>query len=234
MGNSIYNTLGTITKKEQIASVENETNANLLVLENLAPFPGYHGTTVPDNLESDYLFAITKLMHKEELVIRAIQEVKKNLSFDFDAAPGSLNIQNGTRNFVRFKGLKYSLVGEVLTEFAKEGITFQKAKRIGPFETIIKVHKFFHLEQLSDHIYKDLNDENMHYFSVPSLLRWGSFEKMTMNCKYNCDDNNFDAAIATLYMNNGVADLVRIYDQNADIKKLKAIRKLYIEAFEKL
>jgi len=234
MGKSVYNTFGTIIKKEQLASVQNEINANLLVLENLAPYPGYHGTTVPDSLEADSLFAVTKIMHKEEVIIRAILEVKNILPFDFDATPGSLSIQNEVRTCIRFKGLKYSLVGEVLTEFSKQGIIFRKAKKIAPYDTIIRIHKFFSLEKISENIYKDLDNENMNYFSIPDNLRWGSFEKMTMNCKYNCEDNNFDAAIATLFMNKGIADLVRIYDQKSSLEKLKNIRQLYIEAFEKL
>lgn len=234
MGNSIFNTFGTITKKEQLSSVENETNSNSMVLENNAPFPGYHGTTVPDSLEPDSLFAITKLMHKEQVVIRAIQEVKKSLSFDFDATPGYLTLQNETRNFIRFRGLKYVLVGEVLDAFKKYGIDFRRAKKVASFETLIRVHKFFSLEQINEDIFKDCDNKNMAYIKVPSLLRWSSFEKMTFSCKNNCNDNNFDAALASVIVNKGIVDFVRIYDKNVSMEKLEDIKKKYFEAFEKI
>lgn len=234
MGNCIYNTFGTLTKREQISSVENETNSNSLILENHAPFPGYHGSTVPDQLEPDSLFAITKLMHKEQVVIRAIQEVKKRLSFDFDATPGYLTLQNETRNFIRFKGLKYVLVGEVLDEFKKQGIDFRKSKKVASYDTLIRVHKFFSLEQINDSIFKDCENKNLSYIKVPSLLRWSSFENMTISCKNNCDDNNFDAALASIIMNKGIVDFIRIYDKNVSMEKLEDIKKKYFDAFEKL
>lgn len=234
MGNSIFNTFGTITKREQLSSVENETNSNSLVLENHAPFPGYHGLTVPDSLEPDSLFVITKLMHKEQVVIRAIQEVKKRLSFDFDATPGYLTLQNETRNFIRFKGLKYVLVGEVLDEFVKQGIDFRRSKKVASYDTLIRVHKFFSLEQINEYIFKDYENKNISYIKVPSLLGWSSFEKMTISCKNNCDDNNFDAALASVIMNKGIVDFVRIYDKNISMGKLEDIKKRYFEAFEKL
>jgi len=233
MSSTHYSTFGTITKKETLASVENQTNSQSLILENLSPFPGYHGLTVPDSLEPDSMFAVTKLMHKEEVVIRAIQEVKLNLGFDFDATPASFSLNNEQRNSIRFKNLKYSLVGEVLHEFEKKGISFRKAKKVQSYETIIKVHKFFVLEQIDKNIYKDADDANMYYFSLPSLLRWNTFEKITMSCKYNLDDNNFDAAITSVFLNKGIVDLVRIYDNNSSIEKLIGIRKKYIDALRK-
>ncbi len=233
MSNTHYSTFGIITKKETLASVENQTNSQALVLENLSPFPGYHGLTVPDSLEPDSMFAVTKLMHKEEVVIRAIQEVKLELNFDFDAAPASFSINNNPRNSIRFKNLKYALIGDVLREFEKKGISFRKARKVQSYSTIIKVHKFFLLEQIDKNIYKDVEDNKMNYFSVPALLRWNTFEKITMNCKYNLDDNNFDAALASVFLNKGIIDLVRIYDSNSSIEKLSTIRKKYIEALGK-
>lgn len=233
MSSTHYSTIGLITKKETLSSVENPTNSHSLILENLSPFPGYHGLTIPDSLEPDSMFAITKLMHKVEVVIRAIQEVKLKLDFAFDAAPASFSINNEARNSIRFKNLKYDLIGDVLREFEKKGIFFRKAKKVQSYDAIIKVYKFFILDEISENIFKDIEDKNMYYFSVPALLRWNTFEKITMNCKYNLDDNNFDAALASVFINKGIIDLVRIYDSNSSIEKLNIIRKKYIEALGK-
>lgn len=48
---SLLTSIGTITKKEKIATVENDIRSNTLVMESLFPFPGYHGTTVPDRTD---------------------------------------------------------------------------------------------------------------------------------------------------------------------------------------
>lgn len=234
MNEGIFTTFGTITKKEQLTSVENETNSNALVLENIAPFPGYHGTTVPDNLEADSLFAITKTNYSEETIIRVIQNVKKKINFDFDAAPAAFKMQNENRTAIRFKELKYVLVGQVIEEFAKQGIEFRKTKKIAPFDTIIRVHKFFSLKQENEFIYSDGDDSHMHYIKIPALVKWSSFKTMTFSCRNNCDDKNFDAAMASIYLNKSITDFVRIYGINVSMKKLENIKKKYFEAFDKL
>jgi len=234
MSKNVYKTFGKITKKEKVASVQNETNSNVLVLETLSPFPGYHGSTVPDNLEPNSLFAITKSSHKEELLQRSIQDVRKILPYAFDAAPAFVNVQNETRSAIRFKGLKYSLIGDVTKEFQNLGINFSKAKKVSEAETIIKVYKFFSLEEIRENFYRESDDPNTNYFIIPGLLRWKTFEKMTMSCKYNLTDNNFDAAIATAYIDDNIVDFVRIYDNTPGIKKLEVIRQKYLEAFTKL
>jgi len=234
MANGIFNTFGTLTKKEHLASVQNETNSNSLVLENHAPFPGYHGLTVPDSLEPDSLFAITKLMHKEHVIIRAIQEIKKRLSFDFDATPCALTLRNEKRNAIRFKKLKYARVGEVLSELKEQGLIFRKAKKVSSYDTYIRVMKFFSLEKVNEIIYKDADNESIFYIKIPFLIRWNSFEKLTISCKNNSEDSNFDAALASIVIDKEIFDFVRIYDKNASMEKLDNIKKKYYEAFEKM
>lgn len=234
MSVKILDTIGFITKKESFVSVESETGSNALLLESLQPYPGYHGLTVPESLEPDSIFAITKNMYLDEQVIRAIQSVKKNFKGTFDAAPGTITIQNQDYNFVRIKLLPYSRVGEVIQQFEESGIDFKKKKTYSPFESILKVRKFFTIEETTAGIYRDLFDKNMFYLEIPILLNWDSFEKITMSLKYNMDDKNFDAAQCSVYSRSGLADFVRIYDQDCCQGKLIFIRDKYLEAISKL
>jgi len=230
----ILDTIGVITKKESFVTVESETNSNALVLESLQPYPGYHGLTVPDTLEPDSLFAITKFMYNDERTIRAIQAGKKNFKGTFDAAPGTISIQNQDNNFIRFRHLPYARVGEVISEFEKNGIEFKKKKTYSEFESILKVRKFFTLEETIDGIYKDLFDKNMFYLEIPVVLKWAAFERITLALKYNMDDKNFDAAQCSVFYRSGLIDFVRIYDQNSCQGKLIFIRNKYLEAISKL
>jgi len=227
-------TLGTITKKERLASVESETHSNSFILENIKPYPGYHGMTVPDSLEPDSLFAITKLLYNDERIIRSIQAVKRISDKTFDAAPGIVNIQNETNHFIRIKYLLYKQAGEVISEFVNAGIEFRKKRSISPFETIIRVKKFFKMEESMDGIYHDMLDKNTFYLKIPAYLRWVSFEKITMSIKYNMEDKNFDAAQTSVYTKEGLLDFVRIYDQDSCQGKLIHIHEKYLEAISKL
>lgn len=234
MSERIIESLGTITKKERLASVESETHSNSFILENIKPYPGYHGNTVPDSLEPDSMFAVTKLLYNDERIIRSIQAVKRVTDKTFDAAPGVASIQNETNHFIRLKFLQYKQAGEIISEFVNAGIEFRRKRKMSPFETIIRVKKFFKLKEAMDGIYHDMADQNMFYLQIPAFLRWVTFEKITMSIKYNMEDKNFDAAQTSVYTEIGLMDFVRIYDKDSCQGKLMHIHEKYLEAISKL
>ncbi|MCB2207943.1 MAG: hypothetical protein KQH67_06565 [Bacteroidetes bacterium] len=233
MSTKIYQTIGTVTKEEKISSVESETFSNVLLLESQLPFPGYHGLTVPDKLEPDSIFAITKLMYNDERIIRCIQSVKKQLSMNFDAAPGSLHLQNKDVNFIRFKGLQYHFFGDVISHFEKCGIEFKKKRMVSPYTALIRVRKFFKMKEVLDGIYADMDNQKFAYLNIPVQMRWNRFKRITMDIRYNVEDKHYDAAQTSIYTETGLMDFVRIYDKEFCQGKLIFIREKYLEAISK-
>ena len=234
MNDNIIQSVGTIIKKEKLASVENETNCRLLILESLLPYPGYHGTTIPDYLEPESLFVVTRNMYTDEQIIRAIQKVKTVYKIPFDAAPGTIFLKNNPANIIRFKGLSYNMISEVIEHFTDVGIEFEKVKKIAPYKTTIKIRKFFRLNKLVDGIYEDMDDKQFFYLQMPDIIDWDTFEEMTENIRYNIGDIVFDAAQTSVFDSNGLVDFVRIYDKDKDTNNLISIRNSYLSAFEKL
>lgn len=234
MENQYLNSVGVISKKENLASVEHETHTNALVLESLQPFPGYHGTTVPDRTDPQSLFLVTKLVNSDDKIIRAIKTIKKNFTHKFDAAPGVLNLFNKPTGVIRVKDLAYKNVGELVEAFRDQGISFTKARKVSEYSSIIKITKYFMIEELTEGIYHDQNWKEMYYIQVPLQMRWNSFEKITSSIKHNVEDNNFDAALTTMYDQEGVLDFVRIYDEQSCQGKLLFIKEKYLEAIKYL
>lgn len=234
MNDNIIQSVGTIIKKEKLASVEHQAQSNVLVLESLLPYPGYHGTTIPDRLEPDSLFVVTKNDYTDEKIIRTIQKVKKASNISFDAAPGTLYLKNNPVSIIRFKDVAYKMIAMILQHFIDEGIEFERAKKIAPYESIIKIRKFIRLSKLTDGIYEDMDIKQFFYLLVPTLLDWNEFEEVTVNIKYNIESIVFDAAQASVYDSCGLVDFVRIYDEDKDDDKLISIRNSYLSYFEKL
>ena len=234
MNVDIIRSVGTIVKKEKLASVENETNSKALILESSLPYPGYHGTTTPDYLEPESLFAVTKNTYSDEQIIRAIQIVKNNCKISFDAAPGTIILKNNPVSIIRFKGLPYNLISEVIEHFITTGIEFEKARKIAPYMGIIYIRKFFNLNKLSDGIYEDTDVKEFFYVQVSKFPEWDVFENITKNIKYSIEDLDFDGAQTSVYDSNGIIDFVRIYDKNRYIDKLAYIKKCYVDAYDKL
>ncbi len=234
METKIIKSVGTIVKKEKLATVVSDPQNKILCLESLLPYPGYHGTTIPDNLEPESLFIVTKVRYSDETIIRAIQKVKKIAEISFDAAPGTVMLQNNPVNIIRFKDLGYNNIKDICNLFNKQGIEFEKSRNIPEYEDIIQIRKYFRMEKIEDGIYADTDVSKYFYLEVPTLINWVEFEELTKSIKYNIKDLNFDAAQTSVYDENGLIDFVRIYDNDKDIEKLKSIRKSYLTAYEKM
>lgn len=230
MGKKTFETFGKLIKKETFRSVENETFSDKLILENTQPYPGYHGTTIPDSLEPDSIFVITNVNYNDDRLIRAIQTVKSQVDVNFNGATGTVKYQNKAYNFVRFKFLPYNRVGEVLKHFEEIGIDFRKYRKVAPYESMIEVRKFFKMEEKAEGIFQDKYDKNTSYLLLPTSLTWNNFEKITMGIKYNMDDINFDCAQTSIHCEDGFLDFVRLYDQESSVSKLKHIRDKYLDA----
>ncbi|MBZ0241800.1 MAG: hypothetical protein K8F24_01175, partial [Bacteroidales bacterium] len=127
-----------------------------------------------------------------------------------------------------------NLVGELVEAFREQGISFGKARQVNSYSSIIKIFKYFQIEEVNEGVWHDKNWKEMYYISLPVQLRWNSFEKITNSIKHNVEDKSFDAALATMYNKDGVCDFVRVYDEECCQGKLLFIQKKYLEAIKYL
>jgi len=224
-------TIGTIEKKEMLGPV----GYSELVLEAFQPFPGYYGDAVPEDVMPKSLFAITRSKYTEEKVIRVTQKIKSDHNFKFDGTPGMVTLYNMLNPCIRFKELtSYEKVPAILKAYENEGIEFMSNRKIEPYTGIIKVKKYFLMEAVSEYTFKDAEDPNMYYFSIPVQLRFNQFEKITIDLKRNLEDPKFDAALGTIFRKSGLVDLIRIYDDKCTPERLDMIRTKYIQAINNL
>jgi hypothetical protein len=227
----ILETIGTIEKKELLGPVGYDE----LVLESFEPFPGYHGTTVPDTVKPKSLFIITRSKYIEEKIIRITQKIKKEKGLDFDGTPGHVSLYNMLNPCIRIRDLRsFEGVPEILKAYKDEGIEFMTNRKIEPFSGIIKVKKYFLLDPISDEVFHDAEDKNMFYFSIPIQLRFNQFEKITMEIKHTMEEHNFDVALGTIYRRNGLIDMIRLYDHNCTPERLEMIRTKFLNRINKL
>ncbi len=231
MNGKNLSSLGTITKRETLQSVDYD-ECKSLILEISKPFPGYHGKNLPEKNIPESLFLVTKEIYSDEKLVRAIVAIKKRTDLNFDATPGRLYLQNSLTGALRFKSLKYKDIPNVAKLLMEEGIGFKKKKHISPYDSIIHIRKFFEMKLVAEGIYSDLISEHMFYLEVPKKLNWDLFEKMTVELKYNLKDNNFDAALVYIYTAAGILDLIRIFDLDANIDKLMHIRNKYLNSIK--
>ena len=231
---SILETVGTITKKEILASIEHETS-KAFVLETLKPYPGYHGTTIPEQLNPISLFLITDKKYTGERVIRATMAVKKDFPQSFDAVPGQITVFNTLTPCIRIKDLQsYQSVKELIELYRKHGIDFMKDRKVEPFSGLIKIRKYFELEKISEDLYIDRQIPQMTYFFIPAMLSWNVFESITHNLKVNPEYDNFDAALGVFFTPQGVIDNVRIYTEEISPEEVTLLRTKYLQEIRRI
>jgi hypothetical protein len=228
----IIETIGHVEKKETLQSL----GYSDLVLESQHPFPGYHGTTVPDKDNPKSLFLLTKTRYTEEFIIRSIKSVKKKHKFEFDGSPARVFFQNTMAHAIRVKDLEsYKLVPEILQAFKDEGVAFIPGRKVKPYYGLIRVTKYFLMDPITDCTLQDAEIKSMKYFQVPIKLDWDEFEEMTKHVKRNLDDANWDGALATIYRKAGIEDHIRIYcEKDSSLEKLNEIRKKYVQEIKKV
>lgn len=227
--NEIIETIGTIEKKETLESI----NFDDLVLESLHPFPGYHGTSVPDKPNPKSIFLVLRNNYTDEEIVRATLRIKEKIPTHFDASPGTITIFNKVEPCIRIKGLEnYAFIPELITQFKSEGFLFMKARNIDAYVGLIRIKKYFILDEINEGIYMDKETPEMGYFEIPTQLDWETFENITLDIKRNIDDNNFDAALGTIFRKNGLKDVIRIFDTNVCLGECLFLREKYNSSIE--
>lgn len=234
MRKQVIRSIGIISKKENLIPVEQLSGCKVMLLESADPFPGYHGTVIPAKREPDSMFLVLKQAYNDDKIIRIIMNIKKVFPYAFEGAPGTITMSNKTVHVIRLKNLSYMHIPELLESFRRYEIDFMKKKKISRFNALIKIRKFFEMENVAEGIYQDMNQKMLFYLQVPYSMRWNTFEKITLEIKYNMLDNKFDAAIGYVYETEGIFDFVRIFDKNFLSEKLSSIREKYLENISKL
>jgi len=231
---NILEAVGTITKKEILCTIEHDTG-KALVLETLKPYPGYHGTTIPEHLNPMSLFFVTDKKYSGENVIRATMAVKKEFARNFDATPGQITVFNALTPCIRINDLNsYQQISELIDLYRKHGIEFMKDRKVEEFSGLIKIRKYFEMERIEEGLYRDIKMPQMAYFFIPAMLSWDVFESITHNLKLNPGYNNFDAALGVFFTPDEVIDAVRIYNVEINMEDIKMLKSKYLQEIRRI
>lgn len=226
--------MGLISKEESVVPAEMLNDSKYLILETAQPYPGYHGANLPEIYNPESFFIVTKERYNDEKVVRAIMDARKNIRFSFDGAPGTIINHHDSYNVIRVRHIKFPNLPVLLDAFQEHGIELMKNKKQNEVTAILKIRKFFNIKRLAEGIYEDMDQKLFSYLMIPCYLSWEDFKSMTLNLKYNIDDNNFDAALGHIYYEGGLLEIVRIYDHHTSLEKLTFIRNKYLEYISKL
>ena len=231
----VIETVGYITKEEKLENFKHDSLSNIFVLETIEAFPGYHGKNLPlEDKAPEFVFFITKQKYPTEYISRIKRNLSEHFKTDVNISKAYISAFNKSLPAIRLRACKdINNMPELVSCLKDEGIKFAKKQELNK-ETLIKVQRNFTLEEINDGIYKDLDEENNFYLSVPYNLKWHQFKEITLNIKNNIENNNFDAAQAYLYRKSGIEDMIRIFDTETNEKNLVQIKEKYLSEIKKV
>lgn len=226
--------LGYLLKKEKLATLASEHSLPELLLESLDPFPGfyeeYYIPTTPSEKKPTSVFIVIKnfdVCHEDDF-IRMTMHIKRDHHVKFDAALSSIILFNEPTSAIRVHMDDYTQLPELIEYYKNVGLKFQSDRTVKPFQSLIKIRRYFDFEIMADGIYKDLDKNDNYFIEVPAYMAWDEFEKVTISIRNNSNYKTFDAAQAAIYNKPGIVELVRIYDLKADLAKLQSLQQRYM------
>lgn len=220
---------GELTKEEPISTLGADiVMTDTMVFEAVSPFFGYyHDAPLAD--KEPYVYIALEQCYPLSQILRAVIHVRKRLTHPLIADPGNIYIGSEVIPVIRVKGIeKFCRLRHLQQYFLEEGL--QPKKNLKPTDNqmaMIRLQKFLRLRDLGDGLYLDDDDDSKGYFVIQKELDWGSFKSLTKEAKYDTSILYFDAAQATLFENNHIIDLVRVYRERLAKEKLAAIRDRY-------
>lgn len=231
--------LGYVLKREKLATLASDHHHPELLLESLEPYPGFYEeyflpTTAREQKPKSVFMVIKNfdVCHEDDF-IRMTMHIKRDHQIKFDAALSSIMMFNEQATSIRVNMEDYSQLHELINHYKQVGVKFLPAKQVKPYQSLIKIRRYFDLEVMSEGIFKDIDKTDVYYLRVPVFMTWDEFEKATIAIRNNFDYKTYDAAQAAIYDKHGIVELVRIYDRKADLSKLQSLRQKYIIEVER-
>lgn len=227
---------GYTLKEEEVNAMRHNILSGTFVIDVCHPFPGFYGNELLDPKSPRSVIFITKKKYTWESILRANKKINHGLEYDIVSGACEVRVWNTVFDGIRVKGFpSYEVIPNVQHAFKEEGFDFMKKKKMLPATTILmKVKKFFQLEEIGDGIYKDLDMPEMSYIEIPEHLNWEIFRNMTMKIKNNISNRSYDVVEGVFYKNDGITDMLRIYKPNIELSLLEEIKESYLKEISNL
>lgn len=226
----VIETIGSITKMENLLSFEQDVLPNSLVLKNIDPFPGYRTLGQNAGVENKpgsifiilrYRYAPEKINHiNRDLITRRITKCHPSY--------GEIITRESILPCIRIKDVEnYTLIPVIQNFYKRNDLKLMDFRQFsGPAR--IKIFKAFRLSEIAQGLYRDLNEGEKVYIRIPNSVNWKRFDHITKKIKYHINNPNFDAALGVIYRFCGPEDVIRVYDQNKTLERAIQLRKLFV------
>jgi len=221
--------IGKIIIQENIDSVDINKLPNTFVINVPDPYKNYYGRFTEIVKPVSIIF-VTKTPNSFEKILRVTKKINEKYNLKLDGAKCEVTIKSRKLDGIRVKGINaYPEIAQIQQYYKDEGYDFAKSEKFATTEALIRINRFFNIEELDKGVYHSKDEDSTYYIEVPRYMGWDEFKKLTYEVKHNVSDSNYDIAKGIFYVNHGITEILRIVKPKATLELLKTIQKKYIE-----
>lgn len=221
--------IGKIIIEEKVDTISENIIPKSYVINVPDPFKSYY-SRYTDMAKPNSIIFVTKNPTSFEKILRTTKKLNEAKGTNYRGAKCEVTIGSKKINGVRIKGIdKYAELEAIQDFFLKDGFEFAKGESFKEKDALIRINKFFHVNELEEGVYSDADNNTTFYITVPGYMTWEEFRKYTFEIKNNVPDSSYDIAKGIFYLNNDIVEMLRIVKPDAKVEFLKMIQKMYLD-----
>ncbi len=224
--------IGKLIKQENIDTVETNKIPRTLVINVPDAYKSYYSRFTHINKPVSIIF-VTKGPNSFEKILRATRKINKKYNLQLNGAKCEIRINSRKLNGIRVKGInRFPEIEQIQQYFKEADFEFARSEKFKYVDSLIRINRFFNLEEIAKGIYHSKDDSFDYYVEIPKYMTWEEFRKYTFEIKNNISDTNYDIAKGIFYLNGRIIEMLRVVKPKATIEFLKLIQQKYIDKLQ--
>jgi hypothetical protein len=224
--------IGKIIIQEKIDTIDENKLPNTFVINVPDPYKNYYGRFTEIVKPVSIIF-VTKTPNSFEKILRVTKKINEKYHLKLDGAKCEVTMNSRKIDGIRVKGInRFHEIAQIQQYYKDEGYEFAKSEKFKSTEVLIRINRFFNVDEVEQGIFHSHDEDEVYYIEAPRYMGWEEFKKLTQEIKHNIADANYDIAKGIFYVNHGITEILRIVKPKASLELLKNIKKKYIEKLE--
>jgi len=224
---------GCIYKKEFLRTVDKNILPGSFVLKIWKPFHGLQDNMPLRNIP-DFYFMVMKDDYPLDDIIVASEKIKSKSGQLFDAVEGNIYVAGATYPVIRIKLFDKSLlIKDIQNLFSEFGFDMSMNRVLIKERGVIKLKKYFSLEETGEGVYFDRKTPELAYFRLPRQVEWDLFEEITKRIKVNVALGDFDTAIGAFHIGEKTEYIIRVLKLQRSLNRIELIKQDYLTYINK-
>jgi hypothetical protein len=224
---------GCIYKKEFLTTVEKNILPGSFVFKIWKPFHGLQDKMPLRNIP-DFYFVVMEADYPLDTIIEVTEKMKLKSDLYFDAVEGNIFVAGVSYPVIRIKiPEKGCLIRDIQKLFTNYGFQMSMNRITIKEKGVIKLKKYFSLEEVGKGVYFDKLTPELAYFGLPGQVEWDLFEEITRRIKVNVALGDFDTALGAFHIGKKTEYIIRVLKLQRSLNSIDLLKQDYLTYINK-